>query len=103
MTPSTKSCIRAAIRRACSSHDHEGWKDCELVQEDGHITETGSYRELICPARDFAFPALMAAQLSAAGREHVPGGLAPGAVRTVRYGDEHGDSDEVMLRGEESP
>ena len=41
----------------------------------------------------------MAAQLSAAGGEHVP---EPSAVRAARHGDEHGDSDEVLLRGEES-
>jgi hypothetical protein len=40
----------------------------------------------------------MAAQLSDAGGEHVP---EPGAVRAPRHGDEHGDSDEVLLRGEE--
>ena len=45
------------------------------------------------------FRALMAAQLSAAGGEQVP---EPVTVRAIRHGDGHGDSDEVLLRGEES-
>ena len=43
--------------------------------------------------------ALIAAKLSAADEEHVP---EPGAVCATRHGDKHGDSDEVLFRGEES-
>jgi len=69
-----------------------------VVLEDGHITETGSYRELV-QRENSRFRALMAAQLSAAGGEHVP---EPSAVRAARRGGEHGDSDEVLLRREEA-
>ena len=43
------------------------------------------------------FRALMAAQLSTAGEEHVP---AASAIRTTYHRDEHGE--EVKLSGEEA-
>jgi hypothetical protein len=88
---------------------------------DGHITETGAYRELVrtrlgriklshavplilviqVQRENSRFRALMAAQLSAAGGEEhglvVPAADAP---RAVSHGDEHGE--EVKLSGEEA-
>ncbi|KAH9055376.1 P-loop containing nucleoside triphosphate hydrolase protein [Lactarius vividus] len=65
-----------------------------VVLEDGHITETGSYRELV-QRENSRFRSLMAAQLNTAGdsEEHVP---APGAARAQPQ-----LADEVLLRGEE--
>ncbi|KAF8263750.1 hypothetical protein EI94DRAFT_1874774 [Lactarius quietus] len=84
---------------------------------DGHITETGTYCELV-RRKTSCFRTLMAAQLSApseelipvipapgaftcaAGEEHVPIILAPSAVRAARRGYKHGD--EVLSREETS-
>ncbi|KAH9014750.1 P-loop containing nucleoside triphosphate hydrolase protein [Lactarius pseudohatsudake] len=68
-----------------------------VVLEDGHITETGSYRELV-QRENSRFRSLMAAQLGATGEseEHVPVVPAPGAARAQPR-----LADEVLLRGEE--
>ncbi|KAI0288713.1 P-loop containing nucleoside triphosphate hydrolase protein [Russula brevipes] len=42
-----------------------------VVLEDGHISETGTYRELV-QRENSRFRALMAAQLNTAGEDHIP-------------------------------
>ncbi|KAI9452277.1 P-loop containing nucleoside triphosphate hydrolase protein [Lactarius psammicola] len=73
-----------------------------VVLEDGHITETGTYRELV-QRENSRFRTLMAAQLNAAGEEHVPVVPAPGAVRAQPRSADEGArrGDEALLRGEE--
>ncbi|KAI9447092.1 P-loop containing nucleoside triphosphate hydrolase protein [Lactarius psammicola] len=73
-----------------------------VVLEDGHITETGTYRELVC-RENSRFRTLMAAQLNAAGEEHVPVVPAPGVVRAQPRSADEGArrGDEALLRGEE--
>ncbi|KAH8985538.1 P-loop containing nucleoside triphosphate hydrolase protein [Lactarius akahatsu] len=68
-----------------------------VVLEDGHITETGSYRELV-QRENSRFRSLMAAQLNATGdsEEHVPVVPTPGAARAQPR-----LADEVLSRGEE--
>ncbi|KAH9066008.1 P-loop containing nucleoside triphosphate hydrolase protein [Lactarius deliciosus] len=62
-----------------------------VVLEDGHITETGSYRELV-QRESSRFRSLMAAQLNA-GEEHVPIVPALGAAGAV-------ESEEGLPRSE---
>ncbi|KAN0137897.1 P-loop containing nucleoside triphosphate hydrolase protein, partial [Lactarius tabidus] len=73
-----------------------------VVLEDGHITETGIYRELV-QRENSRFRALMAAQLSAVGGEEhgqvVPAADAP---RAVSHGDEHGEEVKLSEEGASS-
>jgi len=58
-----------------------------VVLEDGHITETGTYRELV-QREDSRFRTLMAAQLNTAGEEQGPAIVVPD-TSTQRRDDEH--------------
>jgi len=63
-----------------------------VVLEDGHVTETGTYRELV-QRENSRFRKLMAAQLNAAGEEQ--GGLSDiDGISTLRQ--QHEDANEAM-------
>ncbi|KAI0301675.1 P-loop containing nucleoside triphosphate hydrolase protein [Multifurca ochricompacta] len=67
-----------------------------VVLEDGHITETGTYRELV--QRDNSrFRTLMAAQLNTAGEEHVS--AVNGSDTNIQHGVEEQHSESKRADG----